>query len=238
MIIPCWTSVKVYLWSLQTELFYFLSLLEVHVFKNEKKIVCVLLKFYLHQMSHSASIETKLAQTKYVDDVSKFTNTNINWNCHDKSKLCKFISKRRIISLRHSSILKQIWINFKALCLVFIRQLFQFSHPPRISNFFDLSITEETWVVEMRIWCIKIVNVLVLHRNNTGQSLFINCNLVINKHFEPLCKKSLPPVWSECKRTYSILFYQDTRGMRTTTQCFGLFWHQNDWIPCQSILIM
>jgi hypothetical protein len=32
-----------------------------------------------------------------------------------------------------------------------------------ISNFFDLSITEETWVVEMRIWCIKIVNVLLLH---------------------------------------------------------------------------
>jgi hypothetical protein len=33
----------------------------------------------------------------------------------------------------------------------------------RISNFFDLSITEETSKVEMRIWCIKIVNVLVLH---------------------------------------------------------------------------
>jgi hypothetical protein len=30
----------------------------------------------------------------------------------------------------------------------------------RISNFFDLSITEETWVVEMRI---KIGNALVLH---------------------------------------------------------------------------
>jgi hypothetical protein len=33
----------------------------------------------------------------------------------------------------------------------------------RISNFFDLSISEETWVVEMRIWCIIIVNVLVLN---------------------------------------------------------------------------
>jgi hypothetical protein len=33
----------------------------------------------------------------------------------------------------------------------------------RISNFFDLSITEETWLVEMRIWCIKTVNVFVLH---------------------------------------------------------------------------
>jgi hypothetical protein len=34
-----------------------------------------------------------------------------------------------------------------------------------ISNFFNLSITEETWVVEMRIWCIKIGNVLALHDN-------------------------------------------------------------------------
>jgi hypothetical protein len=33
----------------------------------------------------------------------------------------------------------------------------------RISNFFDLSITEQTWVVEMHIWCIKIVNVLISH---------------------------------------------------------------------------
>ena len=28
-----------------------------------------------------------------------------------------------------------------------------------------LNITEEAWVVEMRIWCIKIGNVLVLHFN-------------------------------------------------------------------------
>jgi hypothetical protein len=35
-----------------------------------------------------------------------------------------------------------------------------------ISIFFYLSITEETWVVEMRIWCIKIVNLLVLHYND------------------------------------------------------------------------
>jgi hypothetical protein len=65
-----------------------------------------------------------------------------------------------------SSILRQIWLKFMALCLVFIRRLFQFSHFFfRISNFCDLNITEETWVVEMRIWCIKIVNVLVLHFN-------------------------------------------------------------------------
>jgi hypothetical protein len=53
---------------------------------------------------------------------------------------------------------------YMALCLVFIRRLFQFSHFFfQISNFFNLSITEETWVVEMHIWCIKIVNILVLH---------------------------------------------------------------------------
>jgi hypothetical protein len=49
-------------------------------------------------------------------------------NCQEKSKFCKFISKRGIISLRHSSILRKIWLNFMALCLVFIRRLFQFSH--------------------------------------------------------------------------------------------------------------
>jgi hypothetical protein len=35
----------------------------------------------------------------------------------------------------------------------------------QIFNFFDLSITEETLVVEIRIWCFKIRNVLVLHFN-------------------------------------------------------------------------
>jgi hypothetical protein len=38
----------------------------------------------------------------------------------------------------------------------------------RISNFFDLSITEETIVVEMHIWCIKLGNVLVLHCKELG----------------------------------------------------------------------
>jgi hypothetical protein len=65
-----------------------------------------------------------------------------------------------------SPFLRWIWLNFMALCLVFIRRLFQFSHFCfRIFNFFDLSIAEETWVVEMCIWCINIVNVLVLHSN-------------------------------------------------------------------------
>jgi hypothetical protein len=35
----------------------------------------------------------------------------------------------------------------------------------RISNFFGLSTTEETWLVDMRICCIKIGIVLVLHFN-------------------------------------------------------------------------
>jgi hypothetical protein len=35
----------------------------------------------------------------------------------------------------------------------------------RISNFFGLSITEETLLVEMRIWCIKIGVILVFHFN-------------------------------------------------------------------------
>jgi hypothetical protein len=45
-----------------------------------------------------------------------------------KSKFSKFISKRRLISLRHSSILRRIWLNATALCLDFIRRLFHFSH--------------------------------------------------------------------------------------------------------------
>jgi hypothetical protein len=40
--------------------------------------------------------------------------------------------------------------------------VFTFS-PADFQLFRHLSITEETWVVEMRIWCINIVNVLVLH---------------------------------------------------------------------------
>jgi hypothetical protein len=42
----------------------------------------------------------------------------------------------------------------------------------RISNFFDLSITEENWVIEMRIWCIKIVNVSVLYTSIIASKLF------------------------------------------------------------------
>jgi hypothetical protein len=37
--------------------------------------------------------------------------------------------------------------------------------PCSLVNFFGLSTTDETWLVEMRIWCIKIGIVLVLHFN-------------------------------------------------------------------------
>jgi hypothetical protein len=88
----------------------------------------------------------------------------MNWSVQKKVNFVNS-SLRRIISLQHSSIIRRIWFNFMELCLVFIRQLVQFSQFFFfwISNFFDLSITGETWVVEMSIWCIKIVNVSVLH---------------------------------------------------------------------------
>jgi hypothetical protein len=41
--------------------------------------------------------------------------------------------------------------------LVYFPALLQISQFIRISNFFGLSITEETSFVEMRVWCIKLV---------------------------------------------------------------------------------
>jgi hypothetical protein len=61
-----------------------------------------------------------------------------------------------------SSILQWIWLNFMVLFLVFIGSFTVFTFF-WISTFFDLSITDETWLVEMHIWCIKIGIVLVLH---------------------------------------------------------------------------
>jgi hypothetical protein len=98
-----------------------------------------------------------------------------------KSKFYKF----RIISLMHSSILPHIWLNFMTLCLgsPFFRRgrLFSF----RISNFSGLSIIEETWLVEMRIWCIKIGSVLhvvlryyftrIFHHTKMSQVLVKGC---------------------------------------------------------------
>jgi hypothetical protein len=43
------------------------------------------------------------------------------------------------------------------------------------SNFFDLSITEETSVVEVHIWCIKIGNVLVLLLTPGSRPLLVDC---------------------------------------------------------------
>ena len=105
-------------------------------------------------------------------------------NCKEKSKSYKFISKRRIISLMHSSILRWFWLNFMALwflidylklyvplknfallCIWFFR-LFYLNHI-FFSDFqlFGLSTTDETSLVEMRMWCIKIGIVLVLHHS-------------------------------------------------------------------------
>ena len=63
----------------------------------------------------------------------------------------------------HSSILRRIWLNFMALILVFIGSFSFHISCFRISNFFGMNFTEETLVVEMRIWCIKIGIVLVIH---------------------------------------------------------------------------
>jgi hypothetical protein len=78
--------------------------------------------------------------------------------------------------LMHSSILRRIWFNFMTQCL-FFRLFYSFFPAPlqffRISNFFGLSTTEETWFVEMRIWCIRIDIVLVLHLK-----MWIHCKRV------------------------------------------------------------
>jgi hypothetical protein len=96
-------------------------------------------------------------------------------NCQEKSKFCKVISltKWRIISLMHSSILPWIWLSLMAPCLVFIGSFIVFTFFFQISNFFDLSITEETWLIEMRIWCIKIGIVLVFHYTTEQNSTVI-----------------------------------------------------------------
>jgi hypothetical protein len=48
-------------------------------------------------------------------------------------------------------------------CICFFQLVYSFHIFSRISNFFVLSTTEETWIVEMRIWCIKICILLILH---------------------------------------------------------------------------
>jgi hypothetical protein len=90
-------------------------------------------------------------------------NTNMNWTVKKKEIFNKFISKRGIISLGHSSILRRIWLNFMTLLGVF-RLFYSFHNFFRISNFFGLSITEETLLVEVRVWCI---NIGIVHRRKS-----------------------------------------------------------------------
>jgi hypothetical protein len=66
-----------------------------------------------------------------------FSITNFDWNWPAGPK------ERRTISLRHSSILRRIWLNFMALCLVFIRRLFHRIH--FFSSDFQLFRTEHHW---------------------------------------------------------------------------------------------
>jgi hypothetical protein len=116
---------------------------EFYIFRPENR--------WRHNLSKCASVASQFVSYEFYnsdDYIVSFDGLSVlalkyELNCQEKSKF-EFISKRRIISLRHSSILPRIWLNFMALCLVFTRRLFQFSHFFRISNFFDLSITEET----------------------------------------------------------------------------------------------
>jgi hypothetical protein len=116
-----------------------ITLICSNIFKQAMKVFSIKLTVYLvykRTLNTTAQLpSTSVLALKYEYEL----------NCQEESKFSKFISKRRIIFLRHSSILRRIWLNFMALCLDFIRRLFQFSlFFPRISNFFDLSITEET----------------------------------------------------------------------------------------------
>jgi hypothetical protein len=87
----------------------------------------------------------------------------MNFNCQEKIKLHKFNLKRRIFSLIHNSIFRWIWFHFTALCFGLLGI---FSH--NISDFhffffFGQSSIEEIWIIEVRIWCIKIGCVWILH---------------------------------------------------------------------------
>ena len=64
----------------------------------------------------------------------------------------------------HSSFLRRIWLNFMAQYLGF-STLSTFQILFWTFNFFGPSTTDETSLVEMRIWCIKIGIVLTLHFN-------------------------------------------------------------------------
>jgi hypothetical protein len=86
----------------------------------------------------------------------------INMNCTVKRKL-HFLNSSQNKGLSPSCIALS-FDGFGSIswhCLGFFSGSFTAFHIFRISNFFGLSITEETLLVEMRIWCIKIGIVLV-----------------------------------------------------------------------------
>jgi hypothetical protein len=73
----------------------------------------------------------------------------------------------------HSSILRRIWLNFMAQYL--FSALLHFAHFPPGFPTLCPSTTEETLKgVEMRIWCIKIGIVLVLHSSCAHGQLWNN----------------------------------------------------------------
>ena len=65
----------------------------------------------------------------------------------------------------HSSFLRRIWLNFMAQYGFSFGSLHFSQFFFSTSNFFGPSTTDETSLVEMRIWCIKIGIVLTLHFN-------------------------------------------------------------------------
>jgi hypothetical protein len=106
----------------------------------------------LSRVSTAQLLSTSVLALKYEHEL----------NCQKKSKFYKFILKRRIISLRHSFILRRIWLNFMALCLISDGS---FSFHIYFSDF-QLFRPEHHWrdlSSRMRIWCIKIGSILVLH---------------------------------------------------------------------------
>jgi hypothetical protein len=63
------------------------------------------------------------------------------------------------------------------------RLLYSFHNFFRICNIFGLSTTEETWVVEMRIWSIRIGTVLVLHTVYTRNFCMVKfCGIFIRSN--------------------------------------------------------
>jgi hypothetical protein len=75
------------------------------------------------------------------------------------------------------------------MAISFLFYLSELSQSYRISNFFDLSITEKTLLVKMRICCIKIGIVLVLYLISYSKSKRKkNSNKPTEKHKKKLQK--------------------------------------------------